>query len=59
MVDEIKDSRPEIKTFLKSEFKKVNDNKYRDEFLSAHLDPYIRDERFVSVLEKVQQIANI
>jgi len=39
LVDEIKQSKSEIKTFLKREFKKINDSKYRDEFLSVHLDP--------------------
>jgi len=59
LVDEIKQSRSEIKSFLKREFKKINESKYRDEFLSVHLDPYIKGERFAILLEKVQQIVNM
>jgi hypothetical protein len=59
LVAEVKDARPEIQAFLKSEFKKINDSKYRDELFSVHLDPYIRDERFAIVLEKTEQLANM
>jgi len=59
LVDEVLDARQEIQAFLKSEFKKINDSKYRDEFLSVNLDPYIREERFAIVLEKTEQLANI
>jgi len=34
-------------------------SKYRDEFLSVHLDPYIRDERFAILLGKLLKIANM
>ena len=59
LVAEVKDARPEIQAFLKSEFKKINDSQYRDELLFVHLDPYIRDERFAIVSEKTEQLANM
>lgn len=58
ITDEIKESRPEIKDFLKTKFRRILQNKYKNEFLTAHLDPNSMQDRYEILLDKVIQISN-
>lgn len=57
VVTEIKHAREHVQIFLKSEVRKILDNKSMDEILTAHLHPLVEQQRFPILLEKLQQIA--
>lgn len=59
IVEEVKNTLPEIKTFLQSELLKLEVNKNYDEILSAHIHPLIIAERAPLVKEKISQIIHL
>jgi hypothetical protein len=59
IVEEIKNTNDDIKQFLKQEFIKIHNNKFKEELLSAHLAPNTIDERYPIILEKFNQIINL
>lgn len=56
LVSEIEQTHPEIKRFLRQEINKILESSYLEEILSAHLHPFVIDERYPIVLEKMRQI---
>jgi hypothetical protein len=56
IVEEIKNSLPEIKTYLQFQLLKLQNNSNYDEILSAHIHPLIIAERADLVKEKIRQI---
>jgi len=45
-----------VNDFLRNQLKKLHENKYRDEIISAHLHPNSRDVRLPIVIEKIKRI---
>ena len=58
IVEEVINTIPEIKNYLKSELLKLINNPNYDEILSAHIHPIIIDERAAIVKEKINQIVS-
>ena len=58
IVSEIDQAHPEIKGFLRKEFAKILESPYLEEILSAHLHPFVIDERYPIVLEKLKNISS-
>ncbi|SFN53802.1 nucleotidyl transferase AbiEii/AbiGii toxin family protein [Salegentibacter flavus] len=56
IVQEIKNDVPEIREFLRSEFKKFTDNDILEEILTAYIHPLMLEERMQLVIEKINQI---
>ncbi|MEI8114832.1 MAG: nucleotidyl transferase AbiEii/AbiGii toxin family protein [Bacteroidia bacterium] len=56
IVSEIELAHSLIKDFLHQEIDKILQNPYLEEILSAHIHPFMFDERFSIVLEKMNQI---
>jgi len=56
LVSEIEQTHPEIKGFLRHEINKILESSHLEEILSAHLHPFVIDERYLIVLEKMRQI---
>lgn len=59
IVHEIQVAQTEIMNFLIHEFKKIHENKYMEELLSAHLSPNTVEERYPIILDKVNQIIKL
>ena len=58
IVPEIEQAHPEIKGFLRQEINKILESSHLEEILSAHLHPFVIDERYPIVLGKMKQITN-
>ena len=56
IVEEIKQSDYKIKEFLCAELGKVINSSYSEEILSAHLHPFIIEERYPMLLGKIRNI---
>lgn len=56
IVSEVMNVNDEVKQFLKTEFKRVIQNRSVEEILSVHIHPLILEERYPILLEKIQQI---
>lgn len=56
IVPEIQQAHTEIKDFIRRELYKIIKNPFLDEILSAHLHPFVIDERYPVVLDKMNQI---
>jgi predicted nucleotidyltransferase len=56
IVAEIEQSHPEIKGFLRQEINKIFESPHLEEILSAHLHPFVIDERYPIVLGKMKEI---
>lgn len=56
IVEEIRQADDEVKKFLCKELDKVINSPYLEEILSAHLHPFIIEERYPMLLEKISQI---
>lgn len=56
IVPEIEQAHPDIKGFLLQEINKILESPHLEEILSAHLHPFVIDERYPVVLGKMQQI---
>ncbi len=59
IVEEVKNTLPEIKSFLQSQLLKLENNPNYDEILSAHIHPLIFADRALIVKEKISQIISI
>lgn len=59
IVEEIKNTLPEIKSYLQSELLKLGNNPNYDEILSAHIHPLIIADRAPIVKEKITQILSL
>lgn len=59
IVDEVKDTNPEIKKYLQSQFLKLVNNINYDEIISAHIHPLIIEDRLTIVKDKILQIISI
>lgn len=59
IVDEVKDTNPEIKKYLQSQFLKLVNNISYDEIISAHIHPLIIEDRLTIVKDKILQIISI
>jgi len=57
IAEEEKESGPEIKEFLNSEFTKIAEDKHKEEILSAHLDPHSTEEGYEILIETVEYIS--
>lgn len=57
IVDEIKMAPKEIINFLKTEIQKITNSPYLDEITSAHLHPFMIEERQPLLIEKLNHIA--
>ncbi len=56
IVEEVKNALPEIKLFLQAQLLKLANNSNYDEILSAHIHPFIIEERAPMVKWKINQI---
>lgn len=56
IVPEIEQAHPEIQDYLKRELTKILESSHLEEILSAHLHPFVIDERYPIVLDKMEQI---
>lgn len=56
IVEEVEDTHPEVKKFLKIELEKLAGNNRFEEILSAHLHPLILEERQPIIEEKINKI---
>ena len=56
IVPEIEQAHPEIQDYLKKELTKILESSHLEEILSAHLHPFVIDERYPIVLDKMKQI---
>lgn len=59
IVEEIQKSPEVLKDFLKTELQKIMDDPHEEEILSAHLHPFILEERYPILIDKIKQIINI
>jgi predicted nucleotidyltransferase len=59
IVEEVKNTLPEIKSFLQSQLSKLKKSANYDEILSAHIHPLIIADRASIVKEKISQIVNV
>ncbi|MFZ4798675.1 MAG: hypothetical protein ACOYMA_14345 [Bacteroidia bacterium] len=59
IVDEVKNTLPEIKTFLQMELLKLTKSTSYSEILSAHIHPFILAERQLIVEAKISQIVRL
>lgn len=58
IVEEILNSDEKVRTFLRSEFKKIMDSPFSDEIVSCHIHPLIREERIPIIEDKIFKILN-
>ena len=58
IVSEIGKSHTDIVEFLRFELNKIIQSPLKEEILTVHLHPFVRDERYPIVLEKINQILN-
>jgi len=56
IVEEVNNTHPKIKSFLKTELKKLTGNKSYGEILASHIHPLIIEQRQKIVEEKINQI---
>ncbi len=56
IVSEIENAHPFVVEFLKSELTKIVQNRLMSEILSVNLHPFVIDERYPVVLDKINQI---
>jgi len=59
IVEEVKNTIPEIKSYLQSQLLKLENSPYYDEILSAHIHPLIIADRAPIVKEKISKIVSI
>ena len=59
IVEEVKNTLPEIKSYLQSQLLKLENNLNYDEILSAHIHPLIIADRAPLVKEKISQIIRL
>ncbi len=59
IVSEIENADPEIKKFLNQEVNKILQSPFKEEILFAHIHPFMLEERYTIVLEKMNQIITI
>lgn len=58
IVNEILNDNPLITAYLKEEFQKIIDLPSKEEILSCHIHPLVREERYPMLLKKIQVIIN-
>ena len=58
IVEEVRNTLPEIKSYLQSELSKLENNSNYEEILSAHIHPLIIADRAPIVKEKINQIVS-
>ena len=56
IVSEIEKAHPDINEFLHQEFLKIRQSPFLEEILSAHIHPLVLEDRYLVVLEKINQI---
>lgn len=56
LVNEIANSDQEVREFIRNQVSRIMDNLHRDEIISAHLDPYLVEERFPVILSRMKKI---
>ena len=59
IVDEIEIDFPEIKQFLKEEFKRIYTDLSFEEIITCHIHPLIQEERWPLIKEKIEQIIDV
>lgn len=57
IIEEIMSEQKEIKTFLKEEFQKIYTSSFFEEIISAHVHPFLLEERIPLIIEKIKKIA--
>ena len=56
IVEEVRKADTEVRTFLEQEFKTVVSTPYTEEIIRSQIHPFIADERYPLILEKINQI---